>query len=60
MVFVDTGAWFAWLVPDDPNHSLVATWIDACSQPLLSTDYCVDETLTLPMGGVSLIARARL
>jgi predicted nucleic acid-binding protein len=28
MVFVDTGAWFAWFVPDDPNHASVADWID--------------------------------
>ncbi len=53
MVFVDTGAWFAWIVPDDPNHSLVAEWIDGGEEPLLTTDYCIDETLTL------LVARKR-
>lgn len=53
MVFVDTGAWFAWFVPDDPGHILVADWIDAATEPLITTDYCVDETLTL------LLARKR-
>ena len=53
MAFVDTGGWFAWFVPEDPSHSLVADWIDAASEPLLTTDFCVDETLTL------LIARKR-
>ena len=47
MVFVDTGAWFAWFVPEAPKHSSVADWIDAAPEPLLTTDYCIDETLTL-------------
>jgi len=53
MVFVDSGAWFARFVPDDPKHSAVARWIDASAEPLVTTDYCVDETLTL------LVARKR-
>jgi hypothetical protein len=47
MVFVDTGAWFAWFVPEDPSHSAVADQIESASEPLLTTDFCVDETLTL-------------
>ena len=47
MVFVDTGAWFARYVPSDPNHVRVKGWLDANTEPLLTTDYCVDETLTL-------------
>ena len=54
MIFVDTGAWYARYVPTDPNHQRVTAWLDANSQPLLTTDYCVDETLTL------LVARRRL
>ena len=52
MVFVDTGAWFAWYRPADPNHC--ASGVIGCeSEPLLTTDYCVDETLTLlARGGV--------
>src|SRR5262245_13040977 len=53
MVFVDTGAWFAWHVPDDLNHSAVRAWFNANRQPLVTTDYCIDETLTL------LVARGR-
>ena len=53
MVFVDTGAWFAWFVPDEPNHASVARHLQASREPLLTTDYCVDETLTL------LVARKR-
>jgi len=53
MVFVDTGAWYALIVPRDPNHGRVKGWFDANRDPLLTTDYCVDETLTL------LAARAR-
>jgi predicted nucleic acid-binding protein len=53
MVFVDTGAWFARHVPSDPNHQRVKAWMDANSEVLVTTDYCVDETLTL------LVARGR-
>ena len=54
MVFVDTSAWFANFVPDDPNHKRIDDWLTANTEPLLTTDYCVDETLTL------LLARKRL
>ena len=53
MVFVDTGAWFAWHVPDDPDYALIRQWFQFNRQPLITTDYCVDETLTL------LVARKR-
>jgi predicted nucleic acid-binding protein len=47
MIFVDTGVWFARFVPDDPNHSRITTWLDTNSELLITSDYCVDETLTL-------------
>jgi uncharacterized protein len=47
MVFVDTGAWFARYVPADPNHQRIKACLDANVEPLITTDYCVDETLTL-------------
>lgn len=47
MIFVDTGAWFARFVPDDPDHQRILDWFAANSEPLVTTDYCVDETLTL-------------
>ena len=54
MVFVDTGAWFARYVPGDPQHVRVKAWFDADTEPLLTTEYCIDERLTL------LVARGRL
>jgi predicted nucleic acid-binding protein len=47
MIFVDTGAWFARFVPDDPCHDRVATWFAANRDVIVTSDYCVDETLTL-------------
>lgn len=47
MIFVDTGAWFAAVVPTDPNHARAAAFLAANREPLLTTDYVVDETLTL-------------
>ena len=46
MIFVDTGAWFA-AVPSDPDHSAASRWLAGNTEPLLTTDYVVDETLTL-------------
>ncbi len=47
MIFVDTGAWFASLIPTDPDHASATTWLAENSSPLLTTDYVIDETLTL-------------
>jgi uncharacterized protein len=47
MIFVDTGAWYASLVPTDPDHSRAVQWLAANRYPLLTTDYVIDETLTL-------------
>jgi predicted nucleic acid-binding protein len=47
MIFVDTGAWFAALIPTDPDHTSAAAWLAANSSPLITTDYVIDETLTL-------------
>jgi len=47
MIFVDTGAWFARFVPDDPEYERMCEWFAANRLPLITTDYCVDETLTL-------------
>lgn len=46
-IFVDTGAWFAEIVPDDPDHETAKAWFRANKTPLLTTDYIIDETLTL-------------
>lgn len=47
MIFVDTGAWYASLVPTDSNHARAVQWLAANHSPLLTTDYIIDETLTL-------------
>ena len=47
MIFVDTGAWFAAFVPNDVHHQLARTWLESNSLPLLTTDYVLDELLTL-------------
>ncbi len=57
MVFVDTGAWFARYVPADPNHAAVLGWFESNREPLVTTDYCVDETLTL-LAARGLVTRA--
>jgi predicted nucleic acid-binding protein len=53
MIFVDSGACFARHVPSDPLHAIVHAWFASNDEPLLTTDYCIDETLTL------LVARGR-
>ncbi|MDQ2922307.1 MAG: PIN domain-containing protein [Acidobacteriota bacterium] len=58
MIFVDTGAWFASVVPSDPDHAAAARWLSQNAEPLLTTDYVVDETLTL-LQRRGEIARAR-
>ena len=47
MIFVDTGAWFASLIPTDPDHPNAVAWLNTNRSPLLTTDYVIDETLTL-------------
>ena len=47
MIFVDTGGWFAYLIPTDLDHATAAAWMIANRTPLLTTDYVIDETLTL-------------
>ena len=53
MIFVDTSGWFARFTPDDPDHNRIKQWFATNTVPLITTDYCVDETHTL------LLARRR-
>ncbi len=46
-VFVDTGAWFAYFVRRDPDHPAAIEWMRRNRQPLVTTDYVIDELLTL-------------
>ncbi len=47
MIFVDTGAWFASIVPWDANFSAATNWLRQNHERLITTDYIIDETLTL-------------
>lgn len=47
MIFVDTSAWYASTVPQDPNHLRASEWLSANTAQLTTTDYVLDETLTL-------------
>ena len=47
MIFVDTGAWFASFVPNDADHAAADAWLERKTEPLVTTDYIVDELLTL-------------
>ncbi len=47
MIFTDTGGWFSLTVPVDPQHPAAARWFAGNRQPLFTTDFVVDETLTL-------------
>jgi predicted nucleic acid-binding protein len=47
VIFVDTGARFARFVPSDRDHAAARDWFEQNREPLLTTDYVVDELLTL-------------
>ena len=59
MIFVDTGAWFASVVPSDPDYEAASRWLSQNVEPLLTTDYVIDEILTL-LQRRGEIVRARL
>ncbi|MEZ0370102.1 MAG: type II toxin-antitoxin system VapC family toxin [Candidatus Sericytochromatia bacterium] len=46
-VFVDTGAWFACFASRDVNHQAARTWLETNTCPLVTSDYVIDELLTL-------------
>ena len=46
-VFVDTGAWFAYFVRRDPDHAAAIQWMKTNRFLLLTTDFVLDELLTL-------------
>ena len=47
MIFVDTGAWYASMVPSDANHAAAQSWLSQNTSPLITTDYVFSETVTL-------------
>jgi predicted nucleic acid-binding protein len=47
MTFVDTSGWYALFVSSDPNHIEALSWLRSNEESLITTNYIVDETLTL-------------
>ena len=46
-VFVDTSAWFAYVNASDPDYERVRQLLDEPSHQLVTSNYVVDETVTL-------------
>lgn len=46
-LFVDTGAWYALVDKNDPDHKEAASFIRNNKIPLLTTNFVFDETITL-------------
>lgn len=47
MILVDTGAWFALTVREDPDHAAAVRFSSDNTEPLLTTDLVIVETMTL-------------
>jgi len=47
VIFADTGALFAYAIPDDEHHRKAQKWVRKNRVPLMTTDYIIDEMLTL-------------
>lgn len=47
MIFVDTSAWYASSSKRDVNHEDAKRFLMSVQERLVTTDYIVDETLTL-------------
>jgi predicted nucleic acid-binding protein len=47
VIFVDTGAWYALAIPSDVDHEEAKSFLATIDEPLVTTDYVVDELLTL-------------
>lgn len=47
MIFVDTSVWYSMVVETDEQHAAVNAFLADNRLDLLTTDYIVDETLTL-------------
>lgn len=46
-VFVDTGAWFAWMDRADPDHDRIIPCFEENRSRLVTSNYVLDETITL-------------
>ena len=46
-IFVDTGAWYAAMVRKDRDHEAAKQFLKSNTLPLITSDYVMDETVTL-------------
>lgn len=46
-IFVDTGAWYAYINAKDPDHFKVREFLDAFEEKLVTSSYIFDEIITL-------------
>ncbi len=46
-IFVDTGGWYATIVRKDHDHDAARQFLADNDAPLLTSDYVMDETVTL-------------
>ena len=46
-IFVDTGGWYAAIDRKDRDHEAARRFLENNSLPLITTDYVMDETVTL-------------
>lgn len=51
-IFVDTGAWYAAMVRRDRDHEAAKQFLKNNTLPLITTDYVMDETVTLLLSRV--------
>jgi predicted nucleic acid-binding protein len=47
VIFVDTGVWFASGTPADRDYAAARQLLATAAEPLVTTDYVIDEALTL-------------
>lgn len=47
MIFVDTSVWLSLFAHEAEHHAVVQHWFDQVTDVLLTSDYVVDELLTL-------------
>ena len=60
MIFVDSSAWFARYTPRDVHHAAAQQFVAQVDERLVTSDYVIDEVLTLlkVRGNVERAARA--
>lgn len=46
-IFVDTGAWYAYINAKDPDHFKVREFLDSFEEKLVTSSYIFDEIITL-------------